>query len=221
MSPLFPGGRHHLTLVGGDGDCRRHHRRRRRRLRAKGKKTKRTVVRKDPNPASSTEPESESESSASLSKKLRFKLDNDKSIHGAPDDENNVCILSEEEVATMWYSHEEYAEMKRDREEVKASLEAGETLADHYGGDGTNEYTCRGLEQITSQSNWALYEIRRDARNAVLNEQDNQRKTLGRRILLDPGKIAEAALELSNRCANTAFVRGILDRKDTLPYLTK
>ena len=35
-------------------------------------------------------------------KKLPFKFANYKSVHDAPNDDNNICILSEEELAAIW-----------------------------------------------------------------------------------------------------------------------
>jgi len=64
------------------------------------------------------------------------------------------------------------------------------------------------VETNYESGTWSLYEIRRDARNAVLYEQDNQRKA--------PSHMDEVTLEFSNCCANAAFARDKLDRKDIL-----
>ena len=67
------------------------------------------------------------------------------------------------------------------------------------------------VETNYESGTWSLYEIRRDARNAVLYEQDNQRKA--------PSHMDEVTLEFSNCCANAAFARDKLGRKDILLYL--
>lgn len=110
--------------------------------------------------------------------------------------------ISDEQVAATWYNAKEYAEIKSSYQATIFMMESGEDLS----GD---EHTSRGLEYRTQDGAWARYENKRDAYNAVLDEQDRQWKV----DRDDDEKISRIYLEHSTKCARAANARAIEDEK--------
>jgi hypothetical protein len=108
--------------------------------------------------------------------------------------------LSLEEVRDIWYESSDYAEIKSSYQMTIFLMENGELVE----GD---EHTARGLEYRTQQGAWARYENKRDAYNAVLDEQDRQWK-LNKD---DFDEISNVYLEHSTKCAEAAAMRGEQD----------
>jgi hypothetical protein len=111
--------------------------------------------------------------------------------------------IGDEDIAEIWYSAAEYSEIKSSYQLTLFMMENGELKE-------SDEHTSRGLEYRTQQGAWARYENKRDAYNAVLDEQDRQWKAdkddhdaLGRIYLLH-----------STKCAIAAAERGEDDAKD-------
>lgn len=116
--------------------------------------------------------------------------------------------IPEEEVAQIWYDAQEYAEIKSAYQLTIFMMEAGETL-------DSEEHTSRGLEYRTQEGAWARYENKRDAYNAVLDEQDRQ----WQRDEDDYDEIARIYLEHSAKCAEAAAQRGKEDEKAAMKVL--
>lgn len=111
--------------------------------------------------------------------------------------------MTDEEVFNIWYTSKEYSEIKQAYQVTIFMMESGETIT----GD---EHTSRGLEYRTQEGAWARYENKRDAYNAVLDEQDRQWKV----DKDDYEKIRQIYLKHSTKCANAAIVRALQDERD-------
>lgn len=129
-------------------------------------------------------------------------------------DKNELCPIqhlddmSDEEVFAIWYTSREYSDIKQAYQLTIFMMESGETIT----GD---EHTSRGLEYRTQEGAWARYENKRDAYNAVLDEQDRQWKV----DKDDYEKIRQIYLKHSTKCANAAIVRALQDERDVKDYL--
>jgi hypothetical protein len=115
--------------------------------------------------------------------------------------------MPEEDVTATWYTSKEYSEIKSSYQMTIFMMEAGETLNDA-------EHTSRGLEYRTQEGAWARYENKRDAYNAVLDEQDRQWKV----DKDDDMKIRQIYLKHSTKCADAAVVRALQDEKEAREY---
>lgn len=123
-------------------------------------------------------------------------------------EKNQVCPthhlddMTEEEIYSIWYTSKEYSEIKQAYQLTIFMMESGETVT----GD---DHTSRGLEYRTQEGAWARYENKRDAYNAVLDEQDRQWKV----DKDDYEKIRLIYLKHSTKCANAAIVRALQDER--------
>jgi hypothetical protein len=111
--------------------------------------------------------------------------------------------FSDEEVRAIWYDANEYAEIKNNYKATIFMMECGKQLHEH-------EHTSRGLEYRTQEGAWARYENKRDAYNAVLDEQDLQWKE----DTDDWDALSRAYLEHSSKCAKAAFEIGLQDAEE-------
>ena len=118
--------------------------------------------------------------------------------------------MSDEEVFSIWYTSKEYSEIKQSYQVTIFMMESGETIT----GD---EHTSRGLEYRTQEGAWARYENKRDAYNAVLDEQDRQWKV----DKDDYEKIRQIYLKHSTKCANAAIVRALQDERDIKDFMAE
>jgi hypothetical protein len=116
--------------------------------------------------------------------------------------------MTDEEVYAIWYTSREYSEIKQAYQVTIFMMESGEEVS----GD---EHTSRGLEYRTQEGAWARYENKRDAYNAVLDEQDRQWKV----DKDDYDKIRQIYLKHSTKCANAAIVRALQDERDIQDYM--
>jgi len=116
--------------------------------------------------------------------------------------------MTDEDIFEIWYTSQEYSEIKQAYQLTIFMMESGETIS----GD---EHTSRGLEYRTQEGAWARYENKRDAYNAVLDEQDRQWKV----DKDDYEKIRQIYLKHSTKCANAAIVRALQDERDIKDYL--
>jgi len=116
--------------------------------------------------------------------------------------------MTDEEIFEIWYTSREYSEIKQAYQLTIFMMESGETIS----GD---EHTSRGLEYRTQEGAWARYENKRDAYNAVLDEQDRQWKV----DKDDYEKIRQIYLKHSTKCANAAIVRALQDERDIKDFL--
>ena len=112
-----------------------------------------------------------------------------------------------EVISEIWYDASEYAQIKKNYQMTIYLMESGEKLS------GEN-HTSRGLEYRTQEGAWARYENKRDAYNAVLDEQDRQWKE----DIDDWDKISKVYIEHSAKCLKAANERGVQDEKDILDY---
>lgn len=134
---------------------------------------------------------------APLNKSVRFN-----------DDQNQVFPIQhlddipEDEVQATWYDSNEYSEIKQSYQLTIFLMESGETLKN-------DEHSSRGLEYRTQEGAWARYENKRDAYNAVLDEQDRQ----WQRDQDDHDEIARIYIAHSSKCAEAALKRGLDDEK--------
>ena len=115
--------------------------------------------------------------------------------------------MTDEEIASIWYNAEEYSEIKSGYQMTIFMMESGEDVDD-------DKHTSRGLEYRTQEGAWARYENKRDAYNAVLDEQDRQWKV----DQDDFEKIRSIYLEHSSKCAEAAVRRASSDAKAALSY---
>jgi hypothetical protein len=115
--------------------------------------------------------------------------------------------IPEHEVKATWYDSKEYSEIKSAYQMTIFMMEAGETISG-------NEHTSRGLEYRTQEGAWARYENKRDAYNAVLDEQDRQWKV----DKDDDEKIRQIYQIHSKKCAEAAVGRALQDRRDSREY---
>jgi hypothetical protein len=111
--------------------------------------------------------------------------------------------IPDEEIAAIWYDSEEYAEIKQSYQITIFMMESGEELK-------PDEHTSRGLEYRTQEGAWARYENKRDAYNAVLDEQDRQWKV----DKDDFERLRAVYLNHSTKCADAAHVRAKQDEKE-------
>jgi hypothetical protein len=130
-----------------------------------------------------------------LVKALRFE-ENMNRIHPIP----HLDEMPQSEVRATWYTAEEYGEIKAAYQLTIFMMEAGEELK-------VDEHTSRGLEYRTQEGAWARYENKRDAYNAVLDEQDRQ----WQRDVDDHDEIARIYLQHSAKCAEAAASRAAVD----------
>jgi len=149
----------------------------------------------------STEMKSGDKSMAPLSKHIQFADENH--VRDIP----HLDEVPEEEIEATWYSAKEYSEIKQSYQSTIFMMESGEKIAD--------DQTTRGLEYRTQEGAWARYENKRDAYNAVLDEQDRQWKV----DQDDFEKLREIYLEHSTKCAQAAVVRALQDEKDIKDYI--
>jgi polyhydroxyalkanoate synthesis regulator phasin len=111
--------------------------------------------------------------------------------------------IGEAAIAEIWYNAAEYSEIKSSYQLTLFMMENGELKE-------TDEHTSRGLEYRTQQGAWARYENKRDAYNAVLDEQDRQWKA----DKDDHDALARIYLQHSTKCAVAASERGDADAKE-------
>jgi hypothetical protein len=116
--------------------------------------------------------------------------------------------IPEDEVNATWYDATEYSEIKAGYQLTIFMMEAGETLK-------TEEHTSRGLEYRTQEGAWARYENKRDAYNAVLDEQDRQ----WQEDCDDHVAISKIYLQHSTKCAVAAVERAKQDEAEAAEIL--
>lgn len=132
--------------------------------------------------------------SCSNRKSLRFSKHQD--IFPIP----HLDDLQDDEVAAIWYESGEYSDIKSAYQLTIFMIENGELKE-------SDEHTGRGLEYRTQDGAWARYENKRDAYNAVLDEQDRQWKV----DKDDFEAISSIYLVHSGKCAVAAAKRGSQD----------
>jgi hypothetical protein len=151
--------------------------------------------------SSSSDDESQASTDTPIIKQVRFSEDF-KTL-----EITHLDDMPEEDVNATWYTSKEYSEIKSSYQVTIFMMESGETLNDA-------EHTSRGLEYRTQEGAWARYENKRDAYNAVLDEQDRQWKV----DKDDETKIRQIYLKHSTKCADAAVVRALQDEKDSREY---
>lgn len=116
----------------------------------------------------------------------------------------HLNTMTEEDIEQIWYSHYDYDDIKASFEYTVFMMDAGEAKTVE-----NDEHTTRGLEMRTEEGAWARFEHKRDAYNAVLDEQDRQWND-GED---DPELISQSCLEVSRSAAKGALERGLNDEK--------
>jgi hypothetical protein len=111
-------------------------------------------------------------------------------------------MYAEEEHQVVWFSAEEYDEMKRGFEFTIFMMDAGcpEKVED-------DEHTTRGLEKRSEEGQWKRYERKRDYYNAVLDEQERQWEE----NIDDQNLISQVAVEVNRDSLREAYDQGVLD----------
>ena len=97
-----------------------------------------------------------------------------------------------DEIAATWYSGAEYADIKASYRSTIYLIECNKSIPEGH--------TSRGLEYRTQEGAWARYENKRDAYNAVLDEQDAQ----WNKDVDDQDVISQIYLKHSTKCAKAA-----------------
>jgi len=115
----------------------------------------------------------------------------------------HLNTMSEEDIEHIWYSHYEYDDIKASFEYTVFMMDAGESKTVE-----NDEHTTRGLEMRTEEGAWARFEHKRDAYNAVLDEQDRQWND-GED---SPEQIGRQCLEVTESAAKGALERGLGDQ---------
>ena len=144
------------------------------------------------------EPKKSSLKRSKAKKKLRFSEDRNQ-VFAIPHLDDMADVL----ISRIWYDSEEYSEIKNGYQVTIFRMEKGEFQED-------DQHTSRGLEYRTQEGAWARYENKRDAYNAVLDEQDRQWK-------IDQDDFEEIGIvyrEHSTKCALAAAERGAEDAKE-------
>lgn len=126
--------------------------------------------------------------------------------HNEVFDITHLDDIPDEDVANIWFDAAEYAQIKKDYQLTIFLMESGEDLK--------GDHERRGLEYRTQEGAWARYENKRDAYNAVLDEQDRQWKE----DIDDWDAISRAYLEHSTKCLTAANQRGIQDEEAVADY---
>lgn len=116
----------------------------------------------------------------------------------------HLNTMSEDDIEQIWYSHYDYDDIKASFEYTVFMMDAGEAKTVE-----NDEHTTRGLEMRTEEGAWARFEHKRDAYNAVLDEQDRQWND-GED---DPEQISACCLEVSTSAAKGALERGLGDQE--------
>ena len=116
----------------------------------------------------------------------------------------HLNTMTEEDIEQIWYSHYDYDDIKASFEYTVFMMDAGEAKTVE-----NDEHTTRGLEMRTEEGAWARFEHKRDAYNAVLDEQDRQWND-GED---NPELIMESCAEVSRSAAKGALERGLGDEK--------
>jgi hypothetical protein len=116
----------------------------------------------------------------------------------------HLNTMNEEDIEQIWYSHYDYDDIKASFEYTVFMMDAGEAKTVE-----NDEHTTRGLEMRTEEGAWARFEHKRDAYNAVLDEQDRQWND-GED---DPEQIAKLCLEVTESAAKGALERGLFDQE--------
>jgi len=111
--------------------------------------------------------------------------------------------FTEEEMISIWYEPNDYSNMKNEYKDTVFLIECGKGLDEV-------EHTARGLEYRTQEGAWARYENKRDAYNAVLDEQDAQWKG----DYDDDEALRRVYLEHSAKCAVNANRLAIADARE-------
>jgi hypothetical protein len=111
--------------------------------------------------------------------------------------------ITDDEVDKIWYNPDEYAEIKSAYQMTVFMMESGEKM-------DPEEHSSRGLEYRTQDGAWARYENKRDACNAVLDEQDRQWQAEAD----DYEELSRTYLEHSTKCGKAAADRGKKDEKE-------
>ena len=148
-----------------------------------------------------SKPASKQKGSVPLVKSVKFAQENEVFEITHLDD------IPQELIPEIWYDAAEYAQIKKDYQLTIFLMESGEELQGEH-------HTSRGLEYRTQEGAWARYENKRDAYNAVLDEQDRQWKE----DIDDWDKISLTYLEHSAKCLKAAYERGVQDEKDIVEY---
>lgn len=133
-----------------------------------------------------------------LTKSLRF---SDKPLKVFPIP--HLDDYSDEEIAAVWFEASEYANMKNEYKDTVFLMECGQVLDEI-------EHTKRGLEYRTQEGAWARYENKRDAYNAVLDEQDIQWKE----DYDDDEALRRVYLKHSTKCGIAAHKLAMQDASD-------
>ena len=121
-------------------------------------------------------------------------------------DKGHACqefqMYSEEECVDVWFSCEDYDNMKSSFEFTVFMMDAGcpEKVED-------DEHTTRGLEKRSEEGQWKRYERKRDYYNAVLDEQERQWDE----DIDDQDKISQIAQDVTRESLLEAFDQGVLD----------
>jgi hypothetical protein len=114
--------------------------------------------------------------------------------------------IPDDEYELIWYDAEEYAEIKQMYQVTIIMMETGEPI------EPEEEHTSRGLEYRTQEGAWARHENKRDACNAVLDEQDRQWQDDSDDFEL----ISSLYVEHSKKCLEAAAERGMNDEREAV-----
>jgi hypothetical protein len=120
---------------------------------------------------------------AAIKKAVHFGADLQLQVH-------EVDRISDAVADQLWWTQEEIADMERESETIVYFMNnaSGPSCLSRVDLD---IHSVRGLEKKTEMGAWEMYETQRDARNAVLCQQDKHRK-LGRQSATPSGNRANS-----------------------------
>jgi hypothetical protein len=108
----------------------------------------------------------------------------------------------------IWWTARDYLEIKQEYEAVIYLLEQNLPVNEL-------EHSARGLEKRTERGAWTLFEHQRNARNAVLRQQDKQRKLK----YVDVTAIAQAYIQENGDLVQQAIQVAAVDAKVACDFL--
>lgn len=152
-------------------------------------------------------------SAGGMSKKKKNSTNARRSVSFAAEDQVHPIVhltdMTAKEIASIWYDQKEYAEIKSSYQATIFVMENAEANGGISSKLETEEHVFRGLEYRTQTGAWARYENKRDAYNAVLDEQDRQWKN----DKDDYDALSRVYIEHSAKCVKAAYLRGIEDQE--------
>jgi hypothetical protein len=122
----------------------------------------------------------------------------------------HVNDIPDEEFERIWFSEDEYDEIKAASKATVSMMKAGIEFR-------PEQETSRGLEFWTYEGAWAKLQNKRDGVYSVLYEQERQWVEWEQ----DEDAIAAAYIEHSEKCARVAAAKGLQDEMEAIQIVVE